>query len=117
MIDLNLNDESTILIDNIDIYLQEIDILFNTNYTDVLGSPTIGSNFENYLFDLTVSASEIEDAVVSVLSDCISYDKFDTSVAVDIIKGTEGDIIFLSIDINDNTPEKNFIINKTYKII
>ena len=44
----------------LDLALQELDILFNTRPTELLGHPTFGINFEQFLWTLTPSSDTLE---------------------------------------------------------
>ena len=51
MIDLAI-DSRIFLTEEIDLAVQELDVLFNTENTQLLGMPDFGSNFEQFLWQL-----------------------------------------------------------------
>lgn len=62
MLDLTLN--SSIYTNNIwEAALQELDILFNTTNTELLGYPDFGTNFYHFLWSLTPMNNELQKYV------------------------------------------------------
>lgn len=114
MIDINLNNTSIILNNEIDIFIQEIEMQFDTRYTEILGYTEYGSDFENSLWDLNVSNSKIKKDVNNILNRCQLSEYFTWDINVNILNGTKGDIILVSINIYDNNHNKT---TKNYKII
>lgn len=113
MIDFSLSDKLTdkiIVNDDLTFVLQEIDLLFNTEPNDVLGS-TFGSNYDKYLYTLDMSNAALE---AKVYNDLMSLDLrgFTPSVTVVIVDGTQRDIAFIDITLTGNYEE----YNKTYII-
>ena len=59
MIDFAL--DSRIFLNNeFDIAMQELDILFNTENTELIGNPQFGTNFEQFLWQLNPSPNELK---------------------------------------------------------
>lgn len=63
--------------------LQEIDMIFNTEYTEVLGAPGFGTNFEKYLWNLNPDVSGLKNYVEGLLKDCYYVSKFPYTVDVE----------------------------------
>lgn len=116
--DLSLTNE-VFLDDVVDLALQELDILFNTEPTEMLGDPNYGVFFEQFLWDLNPRSSELKEYITKKIEDNTYYVKqFDYEVTVEENDGTEnaenivGDIIYDSnatyiviIDLYSNTPQ------------
>lgn len=58
MIDFAI-DSRIYLQNDIDLALQELDILFNTNNTELIGYVDFGTNFEQFLWQLSPSINEL----------------------------------------------------------
>ena len=54
MKDFHLNKGVPILDRNIDLLLQQIDMLFDTNPREVLGDLTYGTRYDKYLYNLNI---------------------------------------------------------------
>lgn len=95
MIDFDLYNEP-VQNDDVSLVMQQIDILFDTKPTEVLGEENFGTNYEKYLYDLNISNDAIK---YSVLSDLNSLDLlgFEPSVDVILLQGTEHDIALVEI--------------------
>ena len=52
MNDFNLNNGRGALNDDIDLILQQIDILFDTNPREVFGNESFGTTYDKYLYQL-----------------------------------------------------------------
>lgn len=59
MIDIGLGNK-VVIIDPLDAAVQELDILFNTTPTELIGSPNYGMNFFQFLWQTTPSTSTLE---------------------------------------------------------
>lgn len=79
--DLSL-DDSVFVTDMVIAALQEIDMIFNTEYTEVLGSPEFGTNFEKFLWNLNPDTDGLKTYVEGILSKCYYVSKFPYSVNV-----------------------------------
>ena len=67
MIDLALTGD--IIIDNeLDEALQELDILFNTENTELIGYPEFGTNFEQFLWEVTPAVEDVKRYIYEVLA-------------------------------------------------
>lgn len=116
--DLSLTNE-VFLDDKVDLALQELDILFNTEPTEMLGDPNYGVFFEQFLWDLNPRSSELKEYITKKIEDNTYYVKqFDYEVTVTENDGTEnsenivGDILYdsnatyiVTIDLYSNTPQ------------
>lgn len=113
MIDFNATNKFTtdlILNNDLMYVLQQIDLLFNTDVNDVLGS-NFGSNYDRYLYTLGMSNIGLETKIYNDLTQ-LDLCGFNPEVKVDIVEGTERDIAFINITIKGDYEE----YNKTYMI-
>lgn len=111
MKDFHLNKGVPILDRNIDLLLQQIDMLFDTNPREVLGDVTYGTRYDKYLYNLNISNEGIKQAV---LSDIMKLDLmgYTPQVEVILLEGTQKDIAIIDIIISDNYNS----YRRTYKI-
>lgn len=112
MTDFNINPGDALVMSDIDIVLQQIDILFDTNPREVLGDEEYGSTYDEYLYQLKISAENLKS---QVLNDLRSLDLrgFEPSVEVLLLQGTEQDIALINIDLTRYGGEN---YKKSYKI-
>ena len=71
MIDIGLGNK-VVIIDPLDAAVQELDILFNTTPTELIGNPNYGMNFFQFLWQTTPSTSTLE----KYINDKISLEEF-----------------------------------------
>lgn len=116
--DLSLTNE-VFLDDKVDLALQELDILFNTEPTEMLGDTNYGVFLEQFLWDLNPRSSELKEYITKKIEDNTYYVKqFDYEVTVTENDGTEnsenivGDILYdsnatyiVTIDLYSNIPQ------------
>lgn len=112
MIDFSLSsNKSCTVSDDILLIIQQIDILFDTDPNEVLGSEYFGTQYDRYLHNLKLSNENLKYAV---LSDLNSLELFGYTPNVDVIllRGTAQDIALVNIKLSkDDT-----VYEKTYKI-
>lgn len=111
MIDFNIDKGSPVKSNDVELVLQQIDILFDTIPTEVLGSEDFGTKYDTYLYDLNISASNLEQQVYSDLYS-LELLGFAPKVEVHLLQGTEQDIAL--IDITLSRDDETY--NKVYKI-
>ena len=111
MVDFNIDAGSPLKNGDIELLLQQIDILFDTYPKEVLGSEDFGTQYDDYLYRLKLSAANIKQRVISDISSLELFD-FVPGVEVHLLQGTEKDIVL--IDINLIRGEEKY--NRTYKI-
>lgn len=96
MIDFCNTEDAPILVNDIDIVIQQIDMLFDTADNEVLGDEEYGSEFESLLYDISASDSYIERYVEGVLEK-IDKRGYSISVKASTHEGTLNDIILIRI--------------------
>lgn len=121
MIDLAIDDR--VKIDSvIDAALQELDILFNTTCTELIGNTSFGTNFESFLWDFSVSEDTIKRYIMDVINNNTTFMKrFDYNINVTEVPGDHRSIFYVQIDlkpdpfndITDDDPKANKLEEKT----
>jgi hypothetical protein len=111
MIDLSLS--SNVFINNsFDEALQELDIILNTKYTELIGYPNFGTDFEQFLWQLNPAVDAIKEYINEKISDTIYLKKFRTEINVNLLKGQYRMIYNLVINIYDSN---NKIVQRKYQ--
>ena len=111
MIDFSLDEDKAVLNNDIDLIKQQIDILFDTDKMEVLGDSTFGTHYEEFLYDLNVSAEAIQYTIARDISG-LNLFGFTPYVTVDLYQGIEHDIILVKIDLVRDVETYNY----TFKI-
>ena len=108
MLDLSLDHK--ILINNeFDAAIQELDILFNTETTELINNPSFGTNFEQFLWQLTPSAQSLKRYILEKINETYFLSRLNVDVEIELYKGE----IRMIYDIRINISDKNG--NKTVK--
>lgn len=112
MIDFALTTDAPIFEHDVDLVLQQIDMLFDTDYNEVLGDDMYGSDYRKYLYNIRLSNSEIRDYTLSNIHNNVNLCGFSVDVQVDIMLGTQNDIILITVSLS----KSGEIYEKTYNI-
>jgi hypothetical protein len=112
MIDVGLK-ENLIINNPLDAALQELEILFNTENTQLLGVPTYGINFEQFLWALTPATDSIERYIKNKITTCTYYlARMSYEVTANFLE-SDGEcsyIVNITVTYKDTTHSKNFVI-------
>lgn len=111
MVDFSLNRNKSSLNGDIELILQQIDILFDTDKKTVLGAEGFGTQYDKYLYNLKISNEGLKYIVLDDLRE-IEMFGFTPSVEVYLLQGSEQDIALINI----NLTRDGEIYEKTYKI-
>lgn len=96
MIDLAI--DGRIFIDNVlDEALQELDILFNTNNTELIGYPEYGSDFEQFLWQLTPSPIELRKYINDLISNTFYLSQLISDIEIEVLTGEYRNIYYVKI--------------------
>ncbi len=98
MIDFNLKEGTAVLNNDIDLIKQQIDILFDTDKMEVLGDSTFGTHYEEFLYDLKMSADSIAYCIKKDLNSLTLFG-YVPDVQVELYQGTENDIVLVKISL------------------
>lgn len=105
MIDLAI--DGRIFINNIlDEALQELDILFNTTNTELIGYPTYGTNFEQFLWQLTPSPNELRKYINTKFSETFYLSQLKNDIDIQILDGEYRNIYYIKINVYYNNEVK-----------
>lgn len=111
MIELAL-DNRIFIESELDCALQEIDLLLNTENTQLIGYPNYGTEFESFLWTLTPTTVEIENYIKEKISKETYYaSKMDIYVKAQFLEGEFRSIYYvriLLIDSNGNSGTREY---------
>ena len=110
MIDLSLNNK-VYIDDDLDEALQELDVLFNTENTELLGDVNFGVNMEQYLWTLTPTTDSLKQYLNNKLIELKYLQKFQYNLDVKYYVGDYRSIYHIVIDIYLDNKQK---IKKEY---
>lgn len=99
MIDFCASTDEVQLTEEADLILQQIDMLFSTTPTDVIGCPGYGSAYEKFIYDLSYPTSEIKRYAEQQLASTVEFFNNTFSVNVSILHGECNDIILLEVNV------------------
>lgn len=86
MIDLAI-DGRCFLYNEFDEAIQELDLLFNTENTELIGYPSFGSNFEQFLWMMTPATNELQKYIYELISQTTYLQRYVTDVNITTVKG------------------------------
>lgn len=101
MLDLSL-DSNIFINDPFHEALQELDIILTTKYTELIGDPRFGSDFEQFLWHLNPEETSIVNYINEKIDQTLYLRKFKTDISVDTIKGEYRMIYDVKINIYDS---------------
>ena len=113
IIDLAI-DGQVFITNTIDAALQEIDLIFNTTNTELIGYPKFGTIFEYFLWQLTPSPNALEQYIYDKLVDTYFCSTMDLKVHVDVVNGSYRSIYYVKITVTD--PNTGNPGNRTYEL-
>ena len=108
MLDLAL-DNRIFLYEKIDCAIQELDILFDTENTELINNPQFGTNFEQFLWQLNPSPNELKKYINEKIQFFTYFlANMEYEIDVNIINGELRNIYVVKINIkyNDETKTK-----------
>lgn len=97
---------------DVDCVLQQIDMLFNTQPNDVLGDDYYGSDYEQFLYDLMKTNTNVENYCSNTIRSNVDLLGFSIDVTCRMLMGTMNDIILLTVRLEKGGE----IYEKTYRI-
>lgn len=107
-IDLSL-DTNIFINSKLNAALQELDILFNTTNTELIGYPTFGTDFESFLWQMTPSPKTLKRYIREKIDESTIFCKeFEISVEVEVVEGEFRSIYNVIIALR-TSPEDNTI--------
>lgn len=111
MLDLAL-DNRVFLYNNLECAIQELDILFGTENTELINNPQFGTNFEQFLWQLNPSPNELKKYILEKIQYYTYFlANIEYEIDVKVIPGEIRNIYVVNIDIKDKGETKS----KTYQ--
>lgn len=105
MIDLAL-DNRVLLSDDFDLAIQEIDMLFNTTNTELLGDTNYGLSLETFLWTLTPTTTELNNYINEKIHEyCVFASQFKVNAHVEYYQGTYRSIYVVYINLTNPSGE------------
>lgn len=115
MLDLAL-DGRVFLNDELDCALQEIDLILNTNNTELIGYTDYGTNFDSFLWTLSPQTSEVEKYIKEKLTNnTLFVNKFKLYVKAEYLQGEIRSIYHVKIILIDEKNNKTGIREYQYQ--
>jgi hypothetical protein len=102
MIDFAL-DNRIFITSQLDEAIQELDILFNTENTELIGYPQYGMNFEQFLWDLSPSINEVKSYISNAIQQhTLFLRNMKYEITVNVVEGKYRLIYRIGIAVNAN---------------
>lgn len=87
MIDLAI-DGRLLLYDEFDIAIQELDLLFNTENTELIGYPMFGTNFDQFLWAMAPITDELKNYILDKINNYTTYlKKYIDDIEINSLQG------------------------------
>ena len=83
-----------------------MDILFNTVNTELIGYPEYGSNFEQFLWQITPSPNELRKYINDLLGSTFYLSQLTNDVVVEVLDGEYRNIYYVKITVTYNNEIK-----------
>lgn len=100
MLDLAI-DSRIFIYNEVDAALQELDMIFNTENTELIGYPRYGTNFEQFLWQMYPSPESLKSYINEKISSTYFLSKMNTEIDVKVLKGEFRSIYCVSIYVSD----------------
>ena len=83
--------------------VQELDLVFNTERTELIGYPTYGTNFEQFLWELNPDVHQLKKYILEQISvNTLFLPQMHVEVEVSLYDGEYRNIYLVAIQITDN---------------
>lgn len=105
MIDLSL-DGRVMIYSELNEAIQELDLLFNTENSELIGYPLFGTNFEQFSWELTSNENAIQQYIYEKISQTLYLSKYKVTVEVTSDRGEYRLIYYVKISVYDNDNNK-----------
>lgn len=103
MMDININAKNNDIFihDDVGAAIQELDMLFNTEQTELIGDVNYGTNWWNYLWTLTPLESDMTNYIYTKINETYYASRMSPNVQVQFDRGTENSIYYVKITLTD----------------
>jgi hypothetical protein len=110
---LDLAIDGRVFIENeIDAAIQELDLLFNTENTELIGYSDFGCSFEQFLWQTTDNSNAIKNYIYSKISQTLYLSTYRVDVEVNLINGEYRLIYQVQIKVYDKNNENEYKIRQ-----
>lgn len=118
MVDFNIRSEieknyinSPDITNELDLFFQEIDLLFNTEKMEVFGNNELGSSIEDLLWKTTFSSEAIKNELnAQIKKYCYMAESFNYNIDVKLVKGNIRDIAEITINVITKDNESRNVV-------
>ena len=115
MIDLAI-DSRLYLDTDIDLALQELDILFNTTNTELIGFVDFGTNFEQFLWQMTPSIDELKRYITTkIYAETVYLRRMDIDIDITIDNSDYVSNVYV-VNIKIKNEQTGDSVNRIYKL-
>lgn len=106
MYDISL-DNNIFVTDKLTAAIQELDLMFNTENTELIGYTNYGTNWQQFLWDLNPSTTVLKQYIENKFIETYFLRQYSPTVAVEYQQGTQRAIYNVKITLTDpNTGEQ-----------
>lgn len=106
-----------LIVENIiDAAIQELDIMFGTEETELLGDYTYGVNFEQFLWTMNPSPYDVDQYILMKMhAQTYFCNLLDLHVNTEVMHGTIRDVYAVKISLRDNNGKMKTLKNWMFK--
>lgn len=115
MYDISLNNNNLFITDRIEAAIQELDLMFNTEPTELIGDVNYGTNWYNYLWSLTPMINDLKNYIINRISQTYFASQFNPIVDVEFAQGIHTSIYVIKISLTDPTTNET-LTTQQYEI-
>ena len=108
-------DNRILLNDPLDCAIQELDMLFNTTNTELIGNPDYGTGFEQFLWEIAPSIEELKKYIYKKINSTYFIPRFKPEINIHTEPGELREIYYVEIQLNTNSEDEE-IINKSRRV-
>lgn len=109
-LDFSLYDD-IILTNELDVALQELDVVFNTDLTEVLGESSFGSKFESFLWELTPDTNRLKTYMIEKINQTYYASRFPYTVTVKLTEDVISQVNASGGDSSVYDPDSTYVVS------
>lgn len=94
-------DSRMFIIEDLDLGLQELDLIFNTENTELIDDPKFGSNFYQFLWQLNPVTDVLEDYIRDKIDSTQYLSEFPVDISIELLDGELRNIYYVKISVYD----------------
>jgi hypothetical protein len=91
------------VVDDLEIFLQQIEMLLTTPKRSLLGDPDFGINLESYLWNFGIGSSPVKQEIYNQILKYVDYSSYESipfDIAISFLKGEIYDTMIVDIEID-----------------